>query len=131
MKDKAAGFYFGAVGGILMVLTLMIYAINMKALDQRNMLVVLPLLLAVIVEIGLYFKDNDWLKIIAPVLCSIAFASFAVDSVGTLVDYFFNLTMFGNKATMGTVTFLLILMGMELVVLIISSFMKGIKEEEQ
>lgn len=129
MKDKAAGFYVGAAGGILMLLTLVIYAANMKALDQKNMLVIFPLLLAVIVEIGIYFKENDWLKIIAPVLCSIALASFAVDSVGTLVDYFFNLTMFGNKATMGTVTILLSLMGIELVVLLISSFMKDVKAE--
>lgn len=129
MKDKAAGFYVGAAGGILMLLTLAIYAANMKALDQKNMLVIFPLLLAVIVEIGIYFKENDWLKIIAPVLCSIALASFAVDSVGTLVDYFFNLTMFGNKATMGTVTILLSLMGIELVVLLISSFMKDVKAE--
>lgn len=129
MKDKAAGFYVGAAGGILMLLTLVIYAANMKALDQKNMLVIFPLLLAVIVEIGIYFKENDWLKVIAPVLCSIALASFAVDSVGTLVDYFFNLTMFGNKATMGTVTILLSLMGIELIVLLISSFMKGVKAE--
>lgn len=129
MKDKAAGFYVGAAGGILMLLTLAIYAANMKALDQKNMLVIFPLLLAVIVEIGIYFKENDWLKIIAPVLCSIALASFAVDSVGTLVDYFFNLTMFGNKATIGTVTILLSLMGIELVVLLISSFMKDVKAE--
>lgn len=129
MKDKAAGFYVGAAGGILMLLTLVIYAANMKALDQKNMLVIFPLLLAVIVEIGIYFKENDWLKIIAPVLCSIALASFAVDSVGTLVDYFFNLTMFGNKATIGTVTILLSLMGIELVVLLISSFMKDVKAE--
>lgn len=129
MKDKAAGFYVGAAGGILMLLTLVIYAANMKALDQKNMLVIFPLLLAVIVEVGIYFKENDWLKVIAPVLCSIALASFAVDSVGTLVDYFFNLTMFGNKATMGTVTILLSLMGIELIVLLISSFMKGVKAE--
>lgn len=129
MKDKAAGFYVGAAGGILMLLTLVIYAANMKALDQKNMLVIFPLLLAVIVEIGIYFKENDWLKVIAPVLCSIALASFAVDSVGTLVDYFFNLTMFGNKATMGTVTILLSLMGIELIVLLISSFMKDVKAE--
>lgn len=129
MKDKAVGFYVGAAGGILMLLTLVIYAANMKALDQKNMLVIFPLLLAVIVEVGIYFKENDWLKVIAPVLCSIALASFAVDSVGTLVDYFFNLTMFGNKATMGTVTILLSLMGIELIVLLISSFMKGVKAE--
>lgn len=129
MKDKAVGFYVGAAGGILMLLTLVIYAANMKALDQKNMLVIFPLLLAVIVEIGIYFKENDWLKVIAPVLCSIALASFAVDSVGTLVDYFFNLTMFGNKATMGTVTILLSLMGIELIVLLISSFMKDVKAE--
>lgn len=130
MKDKAAGFYFGAAGGVLMLITLMIYAANMKALEQKNMWVVFPLLLAVVVEAGICFKENDWLKVLAPVLCSIAFASFAVDSVGTLVDYFFNLTMFGNKATMGTVTLLLVLMGTELIVLLISSFMKGLKGEQ-
>lgn len=124
MSGRTMGFYLGLAGGVLAVIALILYVIYGNVTGERNMMVLLPLTAAAALQVVSIFVDSDELVIVSPALCAVALSAFIVDSINTLVGYFFNLDMFGDASMIGSVAQISIFTGVAVVVLLVSSFMK-------
>ena len=124
LKNKALGYYVGLLGGIAAVIALAFYINYGNMTGQRNMLVIVPLVCVIALQIVSIFFENDLLIMAAPALCMIPLGAFLFDSVGTIVDYVFNLTLYGDVSQIGNVARMSVITGIGVIVLLVSTFMK-------
>ena len=127
LNDKAPGFYLGLASAVLAIISLVFYVIYGNATGERNPMILIPLIVVVALQAGSIFVDNDILTILTPVVCAVALCSFVVDSVNTLVGYFFNLAMFGDVSMIGSVARLCALMSVAVVTAVVAAFLKKTK----
>lgn len=127
-NERALGFYFGLAGGALAVVALVLYLIYGNATGERNMMVLLPLAVAAVLQVVSIYVHSDELVIVSPVLCAAALSAFIFDSINTLVGYFLNLDMFGDASMIGSVAQIGVTIGVAIVALIVSSFMAKQKD---
>jgi hypothetical protein len=78
-------------------------------------------------DIVLIFYDNDYLMIATTVCYSIAVFQLLVDSVGSFVDKFQGIVMFGDSTQVGTIISISCLIVVSALASIIASFMKRVK----
>ncbi len=129
---KGAGAYLGILVGVLALASLILYLTYATSADGLFMpWVVVCLLLVVGFEVILFFFDNDFLPILVAALGAAAFGCFAMDppeTIGSVVDYFQNIVMFGNPEKFGIIIALAVLMlGMTLLA-IIACFPERVKK---
>jgi len=76
-----------------------------------------------------FVVDSDILTILTPAVGAVALCCFVMDSVNTLVGYFFHLAMFGDVSMIGSVARLCVLMGMVVLTAIVAAFLKKTKAD--
>ncbi|MBT1171646.1 hypothetical protein JS536_11035 [Bifidobacterium sp. SO4] len=124
-SNRTVGFYIGLVGGLAAIASLIVYFMYGNASgDGTSLWIVIPLLLVVAAQVITLFVDNDWIAAFAPAVCMVALCRFVIDSVYTLVGYFFNLTMFGDLSMMPWIAKVCVLIAITLLALIVSAFMR-------
>ncbi|MGN1139720.1 MAG: hypothetical protein ACI4TF_00825 [Oliverpabstia sp.] len=128
LERKLIGFYFAVLAGavaIVSVVRFMLWAPKHSAMD---MLIIVALFVGIILDFLLFFKDNDLVVIITTACYSIAVVKLLTDSVGSFVDAFQGIKMFGDATQVSTILSIATVMAVSVILSIIASFMKREKE---
>lgn len=127
LKTKKIGFYFTALAGIFAIATVIYYYIWAQSHNALNPVVLVVLLIGFLLDVVLVYYDNDFLTIGATICYSIALFQLVVDSVGSLVDFFQGIVMFGDSTQVGTIFTLSCMILVGTIASIIASFMERVK----
>ena len=128
IKNKSIGAIFllaSVVVGIVGMIRFLSWA---PAHDSMDTSIVITLVLAIVLSGIVLFKDEDILVMIAAALYAYATARFLGNSVGSFVDAFQGVNLFGDATQVGTIIGIVEVMATGLVLLIISSFLKREKQ---
>lgn len=129
LNNKAPGFYLGLASAVLAVIALVLYVVYGGATGERNPMIFIALIAVVALQAASIFVDSDILTILTPVAGVAALCSFVVDSINTLVGYFFHLAMFGDMSMIGSVARLCVVMGISVLVAVAGAFLKKNKAD--
>ncbi len=132
-SKKAAGAYLGIAVGALALASLILYLAYATSADGLFMPWVLVLLLLILTaEAVLFLFDNDYLPMIVAGMSASAFGCFLMDppeTIGSVVDYFQNIVMFGNPEKFGIIISLTVLLLLMTVLAVIACFLARVKPE--
>jgi hypothetical protein len=130
-KGKRIGFYFLLLAGIFAIASFARYMLWAPANDALNSIILLSLILGFALNILLVFYDNDYLLIVLTVLYSISFFQLIVDSIGSFVDAYQGIVMFGDPTQVGTIVSINILIAISILTSIAAGFTTRVKEIEK
>ena len=127
LKEKAVGFYFLVVTAIIGIISLIRFAVWAPAHNTMDVVIIAALVTGIVLNIILLIKDNNYLIILMTACYSVAAIKVLTDSVGSFVDAFQGINMFGDATQVGTVISISALMGVGVLLSIIASFLKRVK----
>ena len=123
-----AGTYLGLIVGALAIVSLILYLTYATSADDLFMpWVVVALGLVLAGEAVLLFRDSDFLPVLICALSAAAFGCFLMDppeTIGSVVDHFQNIVMFGNPEKFGVIVALTALMLVMTVAAVIACFLQ-------
>lgn len=128
LSKKAVGFYFTAVAAIAAVISIIRFSIWASSSNNMDAVILAALIVGLLIDIVLIFKDSDYLIILTTVFYSIAVFKLLVNSVGSFVDAFQGINMFGDATQVSTIISISIVMLVSVILSIIASFLKRIKD---
>ena len=128
LGTKGIGFYFTLLAALLGVISIIRFAVWGSSHNTLDAVTLAALIAAVIVDVILMVKDNDYLVIVGTICYSIAAVKLLTDSVGSFVDAFQGIKMFGDATQVGTIVSISAVMGVSILLSIISGFLKRVKE---
>ena len=133
-EKKGVGAFLGIGVAALAIVSLILYLVYATSADGLFMPWVLALLLMIVAaEAILFFLDNDYLPILVSALSAAAFGCFLMDppeTIGSVVDYFQNIVMFGNPEKFGIIMALTGILLLMTVIAAIACFMNRVKPAE-
>lgn len=127
LSTKAMGFYmvvFASLMALISVVRFLVWAPGHAAMD---FVIVAALVVGIIIDIVILVRDNDYLTIAATACYSVAVARLLTNSVGSFVDAFQGINMFGDATQVNTIVSISIVMGICVVFSILASFFKRVK----
>jgi len=127
LNKKAIGFYFTSFAGLVAIISVIRYMIWAPVHDGMNPIILAALIIGIVIDIIFFFYNNDYLIIATTACYTIALFLLLVDSVGSFVDKFQNIVMFGDSSQVGTIVSISIFIAVSLLASIIASFMKRVK----
>lgn len=127
MEKKGIGFYFVILTMIVAVVSSVRYYTWSSANETFDWIVMIPLLLGIVLDLLLIVKECDYLIVLATASYSVAVVRLLTESVGSFVDAFQGINMFGNAAHVGDITNISIFIGVTIALSIIASFMNRVK----
>lgn len=128
LSTKAIGFYFIVFAALLGIVSAFRFVMWGYAHDTLDEVTIAALLAAIMIDIILLIKDSDYLVIMASACYSIAAVKLLTDSVGSFVDAFQGINMFGDATQVGTIVSISAVIGVSVLLSIISGFLKRVKE---
>lgn len=128
MKNKSVAFFLSMGTGLAAIITLILYIVAGLG-DGLNALVVVSLIAIVVAEVlAVYFGNHIltmYLPVLTPVFAALATFTFISDNVGTFVDYFTGVGIFGDTTQIGIITTISVLALITSVLSIATCFVKG------
>lgn len=127
LKEKAVGFYFLVVTAVIGIVSLIRFAVWAPAHNTMDFVIIAALVIGIVLNVILLIRDNNYLIILMTACYSVATIKVLTDSVGSFVDAFQGINMFGDASQVGTVISISALMGVGVLLSIIASFLKRVK----
>lgn len=128
MKEKkAVGFYFVVLAGILAIVSCVRFLLWAPAHSSMDVMIVAALVVGIVLDVVLIFKDNAYLVILTTVCYTVAGVKVLTNSVGSFVDAFQGINMFGDATQVGTIGSIAALILVSAVLSIISGFLNRTK----
>jgi hypothetical protein len=127
LSKKAIGFYFVVLAGLVAILSVVRYVSWAPAHNAVNTFILISLIIGIVIDLVLFFYDNDFLIILSTVCYSVALFQLLADSVGSFVDAFQGIVMFGDSTQVGTITSISTFIAISILASILASFMKRTK----
>ncbi|MCR5101513.1 MAG: hypothetical protein K6B41_09180 [Butyrivibrio sp.] len=124
LEGKAYGICVVALSFIVAVIALIRYLLWAPAHNTTNFLVVAALVIGIIINVIVVFKDEDILLVALTACYSFAVFRHLADQVGSFVDAFQGINMFGDATQVGNIISIAIIMGASVLLAIISGFVK-------
>lgn len=128
LRKKALGFYFMMFAVLSGIIALAKYLIWTTDIGSMNAVVLITLLCGIGVNLVLLIKDNDYLIVIMTALYCISVFQLISSSVGSFVDAFQGIVMFGDATQVGTILTISYFIIACALASIIAGFMKRIKD---
>lgn len=128
LNKKAVGFYFLVLAAILALLSLVRFFLWAPEHNAMDMIIVIALVAGIALSVVLSIKDNEYVIVIATACYSIAAIKLLTDSVGSFVDAFQGINMFGDSTQVGTIMTISIMILVSVLMSVIASFLKRVKE---
>lgn len=128
MANKAAGFYFVALAAIIAVISLIRYLMWAPSHKSMDYIVAAALVLGIVIDLIMTVKDNDYLSILATACYSVATVKMLTGSVGSFVDAFQGINMFGDASQVSRIISISVVMAVSILLSIIAGFLKRVKE---
>lgn len=127
LKEKAGGFYFLIVTAVIGIVSLIRFIIWAPAHNAMDTMVVAAIIIGLILNVILFVKDHDFLIVLMTACYSVATVKILTDSVGSFVDAFQGINMFGDAAQVGTIVSISAVLAVGVLLSIIASFLKRVK----
>lgn len=127
LKEKAIGFYFLAVTVIIGIVSLVRFVLWAPSHHTMDLVIIAALVMGIVLNVLLLIKDNDYLIILMTACYSVVTVKVLTDSVGSFVDAFQGINMFGDASQVGTIISISAVMGVGVLLSIIASFLKRVK----
>lgn len=128
LQTKSAGFYFvvlAVIAAVASVIRFMMWAPKHNSMDG---VIIAALAAGIVLDIVLMVKDNDYVMVLSTICYSVAAVKILTDSVGSFVDAFQGINMFGDASQVNTIISIAVVMGISVLLSIIASFLKRVKE---
>lgn len=123
-QKRLAGSWFLVISGALALAALAVYLIWAPAHHAFHAIVPAALAAGAAAEALLYFTDVSYLGVAATALFSTAFFTLLSDSVGSFVDAFQGIVMFGDSSQLGIILLISTLIFACILLSILSCFVK-------
>lgn len=128
MKEKKAlGFYFIVLAGILAIISVVRFLLWAPAHNSMDYVIVGALVVGVLLDVLLVFKDNAYVVILTTVCYSIASVKLLTNSVGSFVDAIQGINMFGDATQVGTIISIAAVMFVGVLLSICAGFLRRTK----
>ena len=125
-REKSTGAFIGLGVLVMAIVSLIVYLVYATSLEGLMMPWVIVLLVAVIaLEAVQFFIDNDYTPIAAAGCSMAALGCFVVSppaTIGSIVDYFQNIVMFGNPDKFGIIVATIVVLLVTSVAAIVGCF---------
>lgn len=131
LQKKMIGYYLGLVSAVLGLIALIIFQVYATKNKAGSAWVVVALILAVVIELAMFFlneKISDIAAIVPPVLYMVGLGEELHTGVGNIVDALQGIVMFGNSSLASTNYLLAVLLGIACVIAIVACFLPKEKE---
>lgn len=103
LEKKTIGFIFVPLAGIMGLISFILFIKWAPQHNEMDMLIFIPLAAAVLADICLFKFENDWIQIISTVCYGVSLFRLLTNSVGSFVDAFQGIKMFGDATQVGTI----------------------------
>lgn len=127
LRKKAIGFYFMVLSGVLAIIAISRYASWAPANYVMNPLILAVLIIGIVLDLLLVLYDNDYLVVAATACYSVALFQLLADNVGSFVDAFQGIVMFGDPTQVGTILSISYIIAGSILASIIASFTKRVR----
>ena len=128
LSKKTIGYYLTAAAAVVGLISVIRFALWAPSHNAMDAVIVIGLIAGIIVDVILFVKDNEFLMVISTACYSVALFKMLTDSVGSFVDSYQGINMFGDATQVGTILSIGIVMAVSVVLSIVASFMKRMKE---
>lgn len=128
LKKKTLGFYVILISAAAAVISLVRYGIWAPAHNAMDTTIAAALVIGIVLNLVLTVKDEDILVVVSVVCYSYALFRHMANQVGSFVDSFQGINMFGDATQVGTIISIATLMAVGVVLSIIAAFMRREKE---
>lgn len=128
LQNKSVGFYLAALAGIAAIVSAIRFFMWAPKHNSMDAVIIAALAAGIILDIILFVKDSDYIMVLSTICYSAAVVKLLTDSVGSFVDAFQGINMFGDASQVNTVISIAVIMGISTLLSIIASFMKRVKE---
>lgn len=95
--------------------------------NVMNPIILTALIVGIVIDIALIFYDNSYFMVASTAFYSIALFRLLVDSVGSFVDLFRGIVMFGDSTQVESIVSISGCILISVIASIIASFMKRVK----
>lgn len=127
LQTKSVGFYFVALAGIAAIISIIRFMMWAPKHNSMDAVIIGALVAGIILDIVLFFLDNDYVMILTTVCYSVAAVKLLTNSVGSFVDAFQGINMFGDASQVNTIISIAVIMGISVLLSVIAGFMKRVK----
>ena len=124
LKNKAAGFYFAIIACVIGIISMIRFVMLAPKHGSMDYIIVAALAIGIILDIVLMVREYSILKVLTTACYSVAAVKILTDSVGSFVDAFQGINMFGDATQVGTIISIAAVMFVGVLLSIISSFLK-------
>lgn len=128
LKKKTSGFYVILVSAAAAVISLVRYGTWAPAHNAMDTTIAAALVIGIVLNLILTVKDEDILVVISVVCYSYALFRHLANQVGSFVDSFQGINMFGDATQVGTIISIAVVMAVGAVLSIIAAFMRREKD---
>lgn len=127
LGKKAAGFYLVLISVVAGIVATIYYVNWSTGISVLNPLILTAAIFGVILSVLLLKWDNDYIVIAATVGYAVALFQLLSDSVGSFVDAFQGIVMFGDATQVGSILTIVYILAASSVCMIIAGFMRRVK----
>ena len=125
MKNtKTIGFYIALLAGIIGIVSLIRFSLWAPAHNSSDIIITAALVTGILMDLLLFFTDHGLILVLATAAYTVAMAKLLANSVGSFVDAFQGIVMFGDATQVGTIISIAGVMAVSVVLSIITSFMR-------
>lgn len=124
LSEKKIGFILVLVAAVFEIVGLIRFTVWAPAHDASDALIVISIIAGLILTVVLAVRDMDIIMVLITVCYSIGVVRLLTDSVGSFVDAYQDIVMFGDKTQVGNIITMAVIMGIGLLLTIIACFMK-------
>lgn len=128
LNTKAVGFYFVVLAGIFAIISAVRFLSWAPGHNGMDSIIIAALVIGIVLDIILMVKDNDYLIVLTTACYSVAAVKLLTNSVGSFVDAFQGINMFGDSTQVGTIISISAVMGISILLSIIAGFLKRVKK---
>lgn len=128
LKNKSIGFYFVLAAGVSAIVSIIYFLIWAPSHNAMDTWIIVPLIGGLALDILLIFYESDYFIVLSTALYSISVAKLLTNSVGSFVDAFQGINMFGDATQVNTIIYISIIMLVSVLFSIMASFLKRVKD---
>lgn len=127
LQEKSIGYYFAALAGIVAVVSIIRFMMWAPDHSSMDMVIVVALVAGIALDIVITWKDSDYIMILSTICYSVAVVKLLTNSVGSFVDAFQGINMFGDASQVNTIISIATIMGISVLFSIVAGFLKRVK----
>lgn len=131
LKMKGARFYFVILAEIVAIISLIRFLMWAPNHGTMDTVIVAALIVGMAADSILLIKNNDYLMVFSTACYSVALVKLLVNSVGSFVDAFQGIQMFGDATQVKTILSLSEVMAVGVLLSIIASFLSGKRKNKK